>query len=49
MPEETIPIQFFVFSEDGKLEPFFLEEPEEPPKEISVKSSTQELMDFLYA
>jgi hypothetical protein len=36
-----------VFNEDGKLEPFFLEEPEEPPKETSVKSSTQEEMDCI--
>jgi hypothetical protein len=47
MPEEKVPIQFFVFNENGKLDPFFLEEPEEPPGEPLVRDSTQELMDLI--
>jgi len=44
MPEETVPIQFFVFNGDGKLKPFFLEEPEEPSQEKPARNMTQ---DFL--
>ena len=44
MPEETVPIQFFVFNGDGKLEPFFLEEPEEPSGEKAPKHRTQNFL-----
>ncbi|KAM3070633.1 hypothetical protein ACMFMF_008085 [Clarireedia jacksonii] len=47
IPEDTVSIQFFVFNKDGKLESFFLEEPEGPPKEASAKSRTQEMMDWM--
>ncbi|EXJ72525.1 uncharacterized protein A1O5_03671 [Cladophialophora psammophila CBS 110553] len=47
MPEETVPIQFFVFNDDSKLKPFFLEEPEEPSAKSPAAFKTDDLMDFI--
>lgn len=47
MPEETVPIQFFVFNNYGKLKPFFLEEPEEPSEETPARLNADDLMDWM--
>ena len=47
MPEETVPIQFFMFNADGKLKLFFLEEPEEPSGETPAARNTDDLLDWI--
>lgn len=47
MPKETVPIQFFMFSGDDKLEPFFLEEPEAPPGENPAKAGKSDKDDWI--
>jgi hypothetical protein len=47
MPEETVPIQFFGFNDDDKLEPFFLEEPEEPSRETPARRDAHDLMAWM--
>jgi hypothetical protein len=48
MPTESVPMQFFVFDGEGKLQPFFLEGPEVAVEEDSKSSlGTNDLMDWM--